>query len=131
MNLKLVLPPLCFLALAAGCSGTGSTAKFIPSETNARAALEATLNSWQEGKKPDQIEGTEVPVQAADFQWRSGKKLTSYEIISQEPGDGPPSFSVRLTIQGLKGPITVRYYVVGKDPLWVYREDDYNASKGM
>jgi hypothetical protein len=29
------------------------------------------------------------------------------------------------------GAKTVRYYVVGVEPLWVYREDDYKAPAGM
>jgi hypothetical protein len=122
---------VCFLAVFTGCSSTGSTEKFIPTEMQAREALEAALNAWVEGKKPGQIEGTPIPVQAADSEWRSGKKLVSYQIIEQEQGEVPPVFSVRLSMFGKGQPVVVRYYVVGKDPLWVYREDDYKASKGM
>jgi hypothetical protein len=42
-----------------------------------------------------------------------------------EPAQGPKVFSVRLTMQKPAGELVVRYYVVGKSPLWVYREDDY------
>ncbi|HEV3438987.1 MAG TPA: hypothetical protein VG122_16595 [Gemmata sp.] len=127
-----VMPILagCLLAVCAGCSSK-SNDKFIPSETRAREALEAALTAWKDGKKPGLIDGTPIPVQAVDSQWLAGKKkLTDYEIVAQEPGEGPPLFSVRLTIQGSSQPIIVRYYVVGKDPLWVYREEDYNAPKG-
>ena len=89
------------------------------------------LAAWQEGKKPDQIEAASVPVQAVDSQWSAGKKLVAYEIIAQEPGEGPPVFSVRLTIQGGKEPSVVKYYVVGKEPLWVYSEEDYKTKRGM
>lgn len=119
----------CLLALSAGCSSK-STDKFIPSEPRAREALEAALNAWQDGKKAGTIEGAPMPLGAVDFQWQSGKKLTAFEIVGQEPNDGPPIFSVRLTIKGINQPATVRYYVVGKDPLWVYREEDYNTPKG-
>jgi hypothetical protein len=127
-----VMPILagCLLAVCAGCSSK-STDKFIPSETQAREALEAALTAWKDGKQPGLIEGTPIPVHAVDSQWQTGKKkLTAYEIVAQEPGEGPPLFSVSLTIQGSSQPTVVRYYVVGKDPLWVYREEDYNAPKG-
>jgi hypothetical protein len=122
---------VCLLAAFTGCSSTSTTDKFIPNEMQARAALEAALNAWVEGKKPEEIEGTPIPVQAADSQWRAGKKLVSFQIIEQIPGEVPPVFTVHLTMQGKSGPLIVRYYVVGKDPLWVYREDDFKASKGM
>jgi hypothetical protein len=119
----------CLLFVFAGCSNK-SEDRYIPSESKARPALEAALTAWQEGKQPGPIEGSPIPLQAVDSQWRSGKKLTAFEIIEQEPGDGPPVFSVRLTINGIKEPIVVRYYVVGKEPLWVYREDDYKNQAG-
>lgn len=97
----------------------------------AREALEAALTAWVEGKKPGLIEGTPIPVQAIDSQWRSGKKLVSFQILAQEPSEGAPTFSVQLSISGKAQPVVVHYYVVGKDPLWVYSEDDFKASKGM
>jgi hypothetical protein len=120
----------CLLAVCAGCLNKSDN-KYVPSETRARAALEAALTAWRDGKKPDQIEAAPIQVQAVDSLWRAGKELTVYEILAQEPGEGPPVFSVRLTIQGSDQPIVVRYYVVGKDPLWVYSEDDYKANTGM
>lgn len=118
----------CLLAICAGCS---SNSKYFPSETRARQALEAALTAWRDGKKPGPIEGSPVPLQAVDSRWRAGEKLTAYEIAGLEPSQGPAVFSVRLTMEGTDQPIVVRYYVVGKDPLWVYREDDYNVSSGM
>jgi hypothetical protein len=120
-----------FLAVCAGCSGKGYD-KYIPSEDKARQALEAALNAWRDGKKPGPVEGAPMPVQVVDSEWRAGKKLQSYEIIGEEPNEGPRVFSVRLTLQRPTGQeATIRYYVVGKDPLWVYREADYKAPAGM
>ena len=125
----IVVFTISMLALA-GCS-SNSYDKFIPSEERARQALESALNAWQDGKEPGAIDGAPMPVQAVDSQWRAGKKLVSYEIVNQEPGEGPPVFTVNLTMQGNNKPLVVRYYVLGKDPLWVYREDDYKAPAGM
>jgi hypothetical protein len=132
-KLKWAMPTLlmCSMVFFTGCSNTGTTEKFIPSEIQAREALEAALQAWVDGKRPGEIEGAPMPVQAADSQWQAGKKLVAFQIVDQEPNEGPPLFSVCLTMQGNGQPMVVRYYVVGKDPLWVYREDDYKASKGM
>jgi hypothetical protein len=112
-----------------GCSASND--KFVPTETKAREALEAALTAWRDGKTPDEIDGVPIKVQAAIALWRTGKKLTDFEIVAQEPGEGVPVFSVRLTIKGRAQPLVTRYYVAGKDPLWVYSEEDYKSSAGM
>jgi hypothetical protein len=121
---------LC-LAAAAGCSR--SYDRYIPSEDAARKALEAALDAWKGGQaKPGPVEGTSPPVQAVDSRWQAGQRLTGYEILEEEPSTGGPRvFSVRLTMPAPAAPATVRYYVVGRDPLWVYREDDYKLPAGM
>ena len=116
--------------VCAGCSSS-SNDKFIPTESRAREALEAALTAWKDGKKPDEIEAAPIAVKVADAQWQAGKKLTDYEIVSQETDEGSPVFSVRLTIKGRPQPLSTRYYVVGKDPLWVYSEDSYKGKAGM
>jgi hypothetical protein len=122
---------LCsFLVVCAGCSNRGYN-QYIPSDDSARQALEASLNAWQDGKKPGPIEGAPQPVQAVDSRWQAGQVLKSYEILNEEKSEGPRVFSVRLTLQKPAAQQTVRYIVLGKDPLWVYREDDYKAPAGM
>ena len=61
----------------------------------------------------------------------NGQKISRYEIVSEEPQDGLTFFSVRLTPKGRGAAKVVRYVVVGRDPLWVYREDDYKTKAGM
>jgi hypothetical protein len=122
---------LCsLLVVCAGCSNR-SYNQYIPSDDKARQALEASLNAWQDGKKPGPIDGAQQPVQAVDSRWQAGQILKSYEILSEEKSEGPRVFSVRLTLQKPATQQTVRYIVLGKDPLWVYREDDYKAPAGM
>jgi hypothetical protein len=119
------------LAICAGCSARGYD-RYIPSEDKARQALEATLNAWRDGKRPGAIEGAPTAVQAVDTQWLAGQQLASYEIVGEESGEGPRVFSVKLTMKRPAGKqLSVRYLVVGKEPLWVYREDDYKAPAGM
>ena len=123
--------PAVVLVAVAGCADR-SYDRYVPSEDRARQALEASLNAWRDGKKPGTVEGAPVPVQAVDSQWLYGQKITNYEILAEEPNEGPRVFSVRLTLQKPAGKqVTTRYFIVGKEPLWVYREDDYKAPAGM
>jgi hypothetical protein len=116
---------LGFLVLVgAGCSGTG-TGRYIPSGATARQSLEAALSAWQQGQKPGAIETVSPSVHAVDSRWQSGQKLGSYEILKEESGDGPKWFQVRLKMQKPAGEQVVRYVVVGRGPVWVWREDDY------
>ncbi len=124
---------VCGLLLAAGTGCSSGYSKYIPSENKAKQALEAALNAWKEGKKPGVIEGAPMALEAVDSQWRRGQQLRSFEILSEEPNEnGPRVFSVKLVMaQPANQEVTVRYFIVGKEPLWVYREDDYKAPAGM
>jgi hypothetical protein len=113
-----------------GCGGTG-TGKFVPATATARSTLETALNAWQKGGKPGRVAEGPPVVQVLDVKWSNGHKLARYEILEQLPGDGPPWFSVKLTMQSPPGEQVVKYVVIGKDPLWVYREEDYKKLTGM
>jgi hypothetical protein len=122
----------CGLALAvcAGCGWDASYGRYKPSEATSRQALEAALEAWQSGKPPDEVGGSPI-VQVVDSAWRNGQRISGYQILREEPEDGLTFFSVRLTPKGKGTEKVVRYVVVGRDPLWVYREDDYKTSAGM
>jgi len=126
-----VLVGVVLLAACAGCSGRNFD-KYVPTEDRARQALEAALSAWRDGKKPGRVADAPMPVQAVDSHWLAGQKISQYEILNEEPNEGPRVFAVRLTLQKPAGKqVAVRYFVVGKEPLWVYREDDYKAPAGM
>jgi hypothetical protein len=117
------------LALA-GCGGRG-TNKLVPASATARSALETALDTWQKGGKQGRVAEGPPVVQALDVKWAAGQKLAKYEILEELPSDGPPWFSVKLTMQSPPGEQVVKYVVIGKDPLWVYREEDYKKLSGM
>jgi hypothetical protein len=120
------------LALAAaGCGYSNS--RYTPSEDTARQALEAALTAWQNGQpQPGDIPDSKPPVRAVDRRWQAGERLQSFEVVSEEPNTGGPrAFTVNLRMQAPAASKTIRYYVVGLDPLWVYREDDMQFPAGM
>jgi hypothetical protein len=124
---------LCALT---GCSGNRSQLDILPSQDKARGALEKALTAWQSGQKMGKIQGDSEGIEIIDRVWKKGQKLASFEILQamEKPhGEGQPGprwFSVRLTLKGSQ-PQQVNYAVLGLDPLWVYREEDYNQACGM
>ena len=68
-----------------------------------------------------------------DRDWRAGKKLASYEITGEvaDMGDSPRLFRAKLTYADVKEPVETNYYVVGIDPLLIFREEDYRKVSGM
>jgi hypothetical protein len=117
-------------ALLLGCSKKGTrTEDFTPPAEKARGALEAALNHWQAGNLPGTVPGTSPAIEIVDSKWKAGQKLKSYEIVSEELGTETRFFKVRLTLAS-GAPQEVRYAVLGIDPLWVYREEDYKQLSG-
>jgi hypothetical protein len=102
----------------------------LPNGDRARVALDKALTAWKGGAKMGTVKGDSGNIEVADRVWMSGKKLAAFEIIGPEEKPGPRWFSVRLTLQGAS-PQTVRYAVLGLDPLWVYHEEDFNQACGM
>jgi hypothetical protein len=123
---------LFVFTLVAGCSSP-SKEDYIPSENAGKQALEAALTAWQNGKPMERIENPDaVAVQPQDTEWQKGKKLISFSIGEELPStDGPKQFAVRLTFQGSATPVDTVYFVVGRDPLWVFRDRDYQRATGM
>ena len=115
--------------LLAGCKQTGEE-KYTPSEANARQALETALTQWRDGQaKPAQFPFGKVKVEVAVQAWADGQKLDAFEIVGDEANtSGPRVFTVKM--QTPKGEQTVKYFVVGIDPLWIYGEADYKKLSG-
>lgn len=128
----LCLLTLVALAACVGCARTSES--YVPAGDAARAGLERALAKWQSGGAAGRIEPTasgQTALQAVDRDWTAGKKLASYEIVAELPrDDGPRKFSVKLTMVGA-APIDVTYYVVGQDPLWIFRDRDYEQTTTM
>ncbi|MBI3468203.1 MAG: hypothetical protein HY000_34800 [Planctomycetes bacterium] len=119
------------LVLLAGCGGQRTNDSFVPSDATAREALQAGLDAWKEGKPPGRVQAQSSTIQVVDSQWQSGDRLENYEVVDAVPGDGPRQFSVRLTMKGGAGPKEVRFVIVGKDPIWVFRDTDYAQASTM
>src|SRR5262245_25666713 len=118
---------LCLLAAwSSGCGrGTGYE-RYIPSEPAARRALESALKAWQDGLPAGAIAGESPRIEAVDSFRRPGQRLRTYEVLGEVKGkDRPRCFAVLLRLENPSEEQKLRYYVVGIDPLWVLRQEEY------
>lgn len=125
-RLLAVLPMAC---LFAGCGA--SQARYKPTSDEARTSLEATLTAWRDGQAYGSVAAT-PPVQVADSTWQGGAQIESFQIGDEETdGDGSKLFSVKIKMKKPPGDQTVRYVIRGRDPVWVFREEDYKRMNNM
>lgn len=121
---------VCALVVSSiGCDSGRSYEAYVPSPEAARAALDTALQAWQHGHPMSTIvDSGPVPIQPVDNVWVQGRKLRSYEVVAQVHGDSPRCFAVRLWLDHQTEAETVRYYVLGINPLWVFRQDDLDMT---
>ena len=102
--------------------------RYVPEAARAQAALDRALAAWKNGGPPKQLalSDPEVAVEVADGFRRPGQRLADYEIVGEVAADGPRCFVVRLMLEQPSQQIDTRYYVAGIDPLWVFRQEDYD-----
>lgn len=123
---------LLLLALSVvAASGCSSEVNVVPPAEAARSAIEAGLKSWAGGGKPGAIEGEKVPVHFVDSAWQAGRKLNSYSISDGESQGADRRFVVKLTLASPDATEDIPYVVVGTDPIWIYREADYQRMLNM
>jgi hypothetical protein len=114
------------VALAIGGCQRRTHQDYIPAAVIAREALVRTLDAWQRGEPPGRIAGQPV-IQVGDTHRRAGQKLTRYEIAGELPSREGRLFAVRVTFDSPVAEEKIHFVVVGLDPLWVLRQEDYHT----
>jgi hypothetical protein len=113
------------LALLTGCRSHHAATDYVPSEDKARAALTMVLNAWQAGNQATSIPDAKPRIEIADPQLKPGQTLSHFEILGEVPAEAPRCFLVHLELDNPSESRKVRYVVLGLDPLWVFRYEDY------
>ena len=116
--------------LGAGGCGNGSSGG-LPADDVARRSLEAALTAWRDGGKPGPVAGMEPPVEVHDTPWSLGDRLSSYEIVGENKSAAEMKFSVRLSLAKPERVQEAQYYVLGQDPVMVFRDEDYLRNINM
>jgi hypothetical protein len=109
----------------AGCSSEASAIqRFIPSEESSQAAISTAFEAWKNSTPAGPVPDTSPLIHLTDNHRRPNEKLVSYRILGEVPGDTPRCYAVELKFDPPRDE-RARYVVVGIDPLWVFRMEDY------
>lgn len=106
-----------------GCSRKNED--YIPSEDVAETALARALDAWKLNEPVGEVRETKPLVYATDTSRKPGQTLRSYDILGETPGGSGRTYAVILDLENPTEQLKTQYIVVGIDPLWVFRQEDY------
>jgi hypothetical protein len=121
----------CFVALFATITACerddGEPAKpgFVPSWVEARQALESALSTWRDAPVPLPASFDIPAVEFVDSQRKTNQRLLSFQILGQTDVEYIRQFTVRLNLEGEESPQLVKYNIVGRQPVWIFRLENY------
>lgn len=85
------------------------------------------MEAWKKGEPVGPVSGTSKPaIHFVDSHRKPNQRLDHYEILGEVPGNAPRCFAVKAHLTNPDAEERLRYIVVGIDPLWVFRQEDYD-----
>jgi hypothetical protein len=121
----------CWIALVAstlGCerrNGDTATPGFIPSWDEARQSLESVLSTWRDAPSPLPTSFDTSAVRFVDKRRKPNQRLLTFQVLGQTNIENARQFTVRLNLEGEESPQLVKYNILGREPVWVFRLEDY------
>ncbi|WP_165253465.1 hypothetical protein [Paludisphaera soli] len=114
------------LGLLAGCRGEPEPMR-PPGVELAKSSLARVLGAWKAGRRDGGgLIGSSPAVGVVDALQRE-RPLAEFEIVGALfPMAEARPFAVRLTLDSPREVVTARYVVLGADPIWVFRQEDYD-----
>lgn len=109
--------------VALGCSD--KTPNYTPRASVAQTAVERALDAWKAGLPVGEIPDTKPVIQVVDAGRKPGQTLSDYRILGEARGPSGRTFTVVLQLADPNAELKTQYIVVGIDPLWVFRREDY------
>jgi hypothetical protein len=125
-----MLTALLGLAALVGWGQSGEE-RFLPPPERAEAALELVLDAWRNAQDQQQLfelatSSESVQVHITDSHRKVGQRLADFRILGEVLGRKPRYYTVQLDLENPKETQKVRFVIVGIDPIWIFREDDYD-----
>jgi hypothetical protein len=112
--------------LLAGCAGD-RTERFTPPSASARRCVESALAAWREGRPTGPINDANPAIHVVDTLRSPGQKLRDFAVLSETRASGAGwTIVVRLTFENPAVEQRARFVVVGINPIWVFRKEDYD-----
>ena len=117
-------------ALIAGCGD--SHAKFQPNGGEGRAVARSSPDrlARRQTVGPDRSDSA-GPRRRLGLGKRSGARFVPRSADEEISGEGTKEFAVTLKMKKSPTEQDVRYVVLGRDPVWVFRYDDYKRTLNM
>lgn len=120
------LTVLFLISSLPGCRKARTNADYIPSPNQSQDALTIALEAWKAGQPSGPVAGTSPEVHVTDSSRVSSQSLDDYQILGEVPGNAPRCFAVKLKLSDPLEEKRERYVIVGIDPLWIFRHEDYD-----
>ena len=115
------------LATVAGCGGTDYTPPAEADPAVARSALEKSLDCWRLRITPEELRKAEPAITVADHDWRDGRRMIEFQILSGEQALGTSvHWPVRLKVVQANGReqwLDVTYIVSTSPIIHISRQD--------
>jgi hypothetical protein len=97
----------------------------LPDSAAARRSLDAALTAWEHGAGTGQVPGVNPPTHRIDSHATPGQKLRHFEILGEVSGEGGRWFATKLFFDGAEESESVRFVVLGENPRFVFRMEDF------
>ncbi len=98
---------------------------FVPNPTAAEDAIRSAMEAWKESGAVGEIADTKPLVHVTDSNRKRGQTLSGYTILGEVPGSAGRTYMVELNLASPAEKLNAQYIVVGIDPLWIFRQEDY------
>ena len=98
---------------------------FKPGTELAKTALIRALKDWQAGKPAGEIAGSKPLIHVTDTNRKPKQALDRFIILGETPGRSGRTYAVELSLKHPDEHLKTEYIVVGIDPLWVFRREDF------
>ena len=115
-----------FMAIGCGHSKRESVELGPPDLKSSRSALVASLDAWKADQRSSGVIIGSAPSIGIVDAMRTERRLLDYEVVGplMVVEKGRP-FAVRLILDAPRETVAARYIVLGRDPLWVFRQEDF------
>lgn len=107
----------------AGCGK--KAADYTPAVATAEDAVRRGLEAWKQGQPAGEVAGSKPAIHIVDVGRKPGQTLEGYRILGETSGSSGRTIAVSLQLANPAEQVKTRYIVVGIDPLWVFRQEDY------
>jgi hypothetical protein len=130
MNISAWLPLqtcriLLLLTVALFCGCKEGAKRFVPAPNVARQALVDALDAWKSGQPSGAVANTAPQVHVTDNLRKAQQRLIAYTILGEKASRSGRTFMVELSMESPVEKLKAEYIIVGIDPLWVFRREDY------